>query len=72
MQSNDITSEQAIKVSIFGVHGVFSLIHKDFKSQKRSAHGFLQYYIFLSNHPTNCLYNTSADWLDPYIYTAFT
>lgn len=27
MQSKDITAEQAIKVSIFGVHGVFSLIH---------------------------------------------
>lgn len=34
MQSKDITAEQAIKVSIFGVHGVFSLIHKDLKSKK--------------------------------------
>lgn len=33
---------------------VFSLIHKDLKSQKRSVLGFLQYYIFLSNRPTDC------------------
>lgn len=40
---------------------VFSLIHKDLKSQKRSVLGFLQYYIFLSNRPTDCLYNTLTD-----------
>lgn len=42
---------------------VFSLIHKALKSQKRSAHWILQYmyYIFLSNRPTDCLYNTLTD-----------
>lgn len=44
---------------------VFSLIHKALKSQKRSAHWILQYmyYIFLSNRPTDCLYNTLTDWI---------
>lgn len=55
MQSKDITAEQAIKVSIFGVHGVFSLIHKDLKSQERSEHGTPQYFFFLSNRPNKLL-----------------
>lgn len=55
MQSKDITAEQAIKVSIFGVHGVFSLIHKDLKSQERSEHGTPQYFFSLSNRPNKLL-----------------
>lgn len=55
MQSKDITAEQAIKVSIFGVHGVFSLIHKDLKSQERSEHGTPQYFFPYQTVPINCL-----------------